>query len=123
MEINVFTLQSKLQVDKKTIIRLVKKIIREEKYHLNILNIIIADNNHLKKLNRMFLKQNSPTNVISFNFGDVSEIYVSADKAKTHREVYYFIAHGLLHIIGYNHQKRKQEKLMEDKCSYYVSVL
>lgn len=116
-------LHNKLQVDKRKIILLVKKIIREEKYQLSSLNIIITDNNHLKKLNRMFLKKKSSTNVISFNLGEVSEIYVSADEANTHRELYYYIVHGLLHIIGYDHQKRKQEKLMEDKCFHYISAL
>jgi probable rRNA maturation factor len=123
MKINMFILHNKLRVDKKKITRLVKGIIREEKYHLNILNIIITDNNHLKNLNKMFLKKNSSTNVISFNLGEVSEIYISADKVNTHREMYYCMIHGLLHIIGYEHQKRKQKKIMEDKCLHYVSSL
>jgi probable rRNA maturation factor len=123
MEINVFTLHTALQVNKRKIIRLVKKIIRDEKYQLHVLNIVIADNNYLKKLNQMFLKKKCSTNVISFNLGDISEIYVSADRAKTYRELYYCIAHGLLHIIGYDHQKRKQEELMHDKCSHYIAAL
>jgi probable rRNA maturation factor len=123
MEINIYVLRTKLRVNKRKIIRLIKKIVREEKYQLSILNIIVTDDNHLKKLNRMFLKKKSSTNVISFNLGEVSEIYVSADKANTLREIYYYIVHGFLHIIGYDHQKQKQEKLMEDKCSHYVSGL
>ena len=46
----------------------------------------------------------------------VSEIYVSGEKAKNNRQLYYYIIHGLLHIIGYEHRNSKENKLMENKC-------
>lgn len=123
MHIKVFNPYNKLKINKRTIVQLVKKISKEEKCKLDVLNIIIADDNYLKKLNKMFLKKNRTTNVISFNMDKVSEIYVSGEKAKNNRQLYYYIIHGLLHIIGYEHRNSKQNKLMENKCFRYLSVL
>lgn len=123
MHIKVFNTYNKLKINKRTIVQLVKKISKEEKCKLDMLNIIIADDNYLKKLNKMFLKKNRTTNVISFNMDKVSEIYVSGEKAKNNRQLYYYIIHGLLHIIGYEHRNSKENKLMENKCFRYLSVL
>ena len=123
MHIKVFNPYNKSKINKRTIVQLVKKISKEEKYKLDMLNIIIADDNYLKKLNKMFLKKNRTTNVISFNMDKVSEIYVSGEKAKNNRQLYYYIIHGLLHIIGYEHRNSKENKLMENKCFRYLSVL
>ena len=123
MHIKVFNPYNKLKINKRTIVQLVKKISKEEKCKLDVLNIIIADDNYLKKLNKMFLKKNRTTNVISFNMDKVSEIYVSGEKAKNNRQLYYYIIHGLLHIIGYEHRNSKENKLMENKCFRYLSIL
>ncbi|HEC78778.1 MAG TPA: rRNA maturation RNase YbeY [candidate division WOR-3 bacterium] len=110
-------------VIRRPIIKLVKKIIAEEKFKLQRLNIIIADDDYLKKLNKLFFKKNRPTNVISFNLDEVSEIYVSFNQAKDVSELYYYIIHGLLHILGYDHTNRKEEKIMDDKCLKYLKYV
>lgn len=123
MRINVFNRYNKLSVDKKIVAHLVKKILKKERYKLGTLNIIITDNNYLKKLNKMFFKKNRTTNVISFNMEEVSEIYISGAKAKGNKEIYYYIIHGLLHIIGYHHRNQKENALMKNKCLKYLSAL
>lgn len=100
---------------------LIKRVLREEKYELQRLNIVIERNNYLRKLNKMFFSKNRPTNVISFNMEEVSEIYISCDKVKYPEDLYYYIVHGLLHIIGYNHRDKKGEKEMRKKCLHYIS--
>jgi rRNA maturation RNase YbeY len=98
----------------------VKRILAAEKKSCSILNIIVADNTYLKNLNKMYLKKTRPTNVISFNMGTVSEVYVSCDKAKTSRDLLFFIIHGILHIIGYDDRTLTQKKRMERKCLEYL---
>lgn len=100
--------------------KLIRKVVKKEKAKLDTLNIIITDNTYLKKLNALFFKKNRPTNVISFNMDDVSEIYVSRDKSRSNEELLYYIIHGLLHIIGYEHRNAKEELFMENKCLDYL---
>lgn len=121
MQINIFNLNNQKLTDEIDIRRLIRKILKEEGYPLNSLNIIFANDKYLKDLNKKFFNKNLPTNVISFNMDDVSEIYVSLDQVKKRVELYYYIIHGLLHIIGYDHQRKKEEELMNKKCWAYLN--
>lgn len=118
MGVTIFD-QKKL-INKKIVVHLVKRILKEEKYKLNNLNIIITGNKHLLSLNKKFFNKKRSTNVISFKMEEVSEIYVSQNKAENIKELYYFIIHGLLHIVGYNHRNKKEEQLMEERCIKYL---
>ncbi len=100
---------------------IIKRVLREEKYELQRLNVVIERDRYLRKLNKMFFRKNRPTNVISFNMKEVSEIYISYDKVKNPEDLYYYVVHGLLHIIGYNHRNKKEEKEMRHKCLHYIS--
>jgi len=121
MKINIFNSDAKKIVDKKFITSLVKKVLKREGYELAILNIIITDSKSLKRLNKIFLKRNRSTSVISFNMGGVSEIYVSREKAKSDTELYFYIIHGLLHIVGYDHQNQRENTMMENECFEYLA--
>lgn len=120
MQVNVFNPSQCPAVHKRKITTLVRKVLAREKQSLSMLNIIVADNAYLRKLNSMYFKKNRATNVISFNMGTVSEIYVSCNKVKKSDDLLYFVIHGLLHIIGYDHRTRKEERNMADKCLEYL---
>lgn len=123
MKVNIFNQSDSVRIDKKRINRLVKKVLKEEGFQLGKLNIVIADNSYLKKLNKMFFRKDRPTNVISFNMDEVSEIYISYNKVKNRDDLYYYIIHGLLHIIGYDHRNKKEDRIMENKCFEYLTYI
>jgi len=105
---------------RKGIIVLVEKTLVDEKTELKNLIIILTNDNYLKELNRKFLKKDKPTNVISFRMEEVSEIYISYDRVSNTDELYYYIIHGLLHILGYDHKTKAETKTMESKCLQYL---
>lgn len=80
------------------------------------LNIVIKDDAYLRALNMEYFHKKRATNVISFDLGDVWEIYVSRDRARDAEELDYYIMHGLLHLAGYDHQTRRDRMEMHDKC-------
>jgi probable rRNA maturation factor len=101
------------------------------------LTIIICDNNYIRKINKDYRKKNKPTDVISFayrenpfpdiNFGleTLGDLYISLEKASANAKTYgaslpeevrRLIAHGILHLIGYDHERsRKDKKIMQEK--------
>lgn len=93
---------------------------KEKFYDLTSVNIIIADASYLKELNKKFFKRNKTTNVISFNLGNLGEIYISMDAVVFPEDLYYYLVHGLLHIAGYDHKTKKTEILMDRKCKEYI---
>ncbi len=125
MQVNIFNqaaccLSSNVRKD---IIALVEKTLVDEKTELKNLNIILTNDNYLKELNRKFLKKDKPTNVISFRMEEVSEIYISYDRISNIDELYYYIIHGLLHIVGYDHKTKAETKTMESKCLQYLKLV
>ena len=114
----------------------VRKVIDIAIKHLKLdnleFNIIIVDNEYIHTLNREYRGIDRPTDVISFALEDnkdfvevdhrvLGDIYISLDKAKSQaeeyghsfkREICFLACHGLLHLLGYDHMKPEDEKVM-----------
>ena len=97
-----------------------------------ITDVTIVDNETIHKINREYRNVDRPTDVISFAFMDeeinpdsdfinLGEIYISLDKAHEQAEEYghsflrelsFLTCHGLLHLLGYDHMEKEDEKEM-----------
>ncbi len=79
----------------------------------------------MKKINFQYRKKNYATDVLSFrpaeevSMGElifclpVLKKQALAQKHSLHNELLYMIIHGVLHLLGYDHEKSKdEEKLM-----------
>jgi probable rRNA maturation factor len=93
---------------------------------LNDVNVVLVSDRLMAKLHKRFLNESGPTDVITFQHG---EIVISVETARRQarafrtsleHELCLYIAHGLLHLRGYDDQtsagaaemKRLQEKLV-----------
>ena len=99
---------------------MVRKVLKAEGKQPNAINIIIADDTYLRDLNETYFDKKRPTSVISFDLDEVSEIYVSRDRARDVDDLYYYILHGLLHLIGYDHRNERESMKMQKKCMGYL---
>ena len=98
------------------------------------ISVSFVDNETIRMLNKQYLGKNKPTNVLSFSmredkYGDINpnvlgDIVVSVETAKKDaqgggltlaEEIDYLLIHGLLHLLGYNHEKTTQNKAREMK--------
>ena len=102
-----------------------------------IISVTIVNNDYIHDINRTYRHKDSPTDVISFAFLDddpnrddlfrsgkmvvLGEIYISSEKAKEQaqeyghsldREMRFLFVHGLLHLLGYDHMKEEDERVM-----------
>jgi len=94
-------------------------------------NIILADNKFIQSINKKFRKKNSPTDVISFAYRDdlfpslnagieeLGDIYISLEKASEQASGYgvslkdelkRLLIHGVLHLVGYDHEISDEEE-------------
>jgi probable rRNA maturation factor len=88
---------------------------------------LITDDRELTRLNRMFLNHDYPTDVLSFPSGeaaDIGEIAISIDRARDQAadmghsvedEVRILMLHGVLHLLGYDHEKDRGKMAREEK--------
>lgn len=97
-------------------------------------NIIFVDINKIHEINREYRGIDRPTDVISFALEDnmdimldhrlLGDIYICLEKAHEQaleynhsylRELAFLMIHGLLHLLGYDHMKPDEEKIMFSK--------
>lgn len=138
MEIIISSLQKKLPINTVKIKKLIFKILKKEKAKKSgCISICFVNNPLIKKFNLKFLKTNSSTDVLAFDLSDkkdkhsiFADVMISTDmaikgaakfKTTAFYELSLYVAHGLLHILGYNDHTRDQKKLMRKKEAEYVN--
>ena len=132
MKIGIFN-----ETDEKIVeeLKTVEKVLKKGLELLNIkkceFNVIIVDNPYIKEVNKVYRHIDKETDVISFALEDdktfnpeervLGDIYISIDKvyeqAKEYghsnlRELCFLAVHGLLHLLGYDHQEKADEEVM-----------
>ena len=99
-------------------------------------NVIIIDDERIHEINKTYRNIDRPTDVISFaledfkdityenNYRVLGDVYISIDKVRSQareyghsekRELAFLAVHGLLHLLGYDHMKKEDEKIMFEK--------
>jgi len=88
------------------------------------INVYFVDKRRIKKLNRIYLKRDYPTDVLCFNLSDnkkqiLAEIFICLPIAKENARVYknsfagevmLYIIHSILHILGYSDKNKRIKK-------------
>ena len=129
----------KNNLNKTRIKNLVQFILRNEKIDSQTnLNIVITNDEYLQKLNKKFRNIDKSTDVLSFSFNNdfpqiktqiFGDVYISFEMAKLNAERYKvpiqkeierLIAHGILHLVGYNHPQKADEDEMSSKTEFYL---
>lgn len=93
--------------------------------------VLIVDKREIKKLNKIWRGKNKPADELSFGLNsrksahlarrqnkmlELGEIVVNVNKISGRNNLAKILVHGLLHLLGYNHEKsivkaRKMEQL------------
>ncbi len=102
------------------------------------ISIIVTDDLMIQKLNKAKRKKNKPTDVLSFPVSEkdiflphriLGEVVISIETAVVQaekighslkEEFYRLLVHGILHLLGYDHEKNdfhaRQMRKKEDEC-------
>lgn len=114
----------------------IEGIIILEKKSLAYLNFIFCNDLYLNKINKTYLKHNTLTDVIAFQYSALNEpieadIFISiprirenAKKFKTNfvTELHRVMVHGALHTLGYSDKNKANKSRMRDKEDLYLSL-
>lgn len=132
-------------------IQLVENLLQHASKILNLedeseVSITFVTNEAIQKINAEYRGKNQPTDVISFALEELGEgeieivgtnmprilgdIIISIDRAKEQAEEYghsferelgFLAVHGLLHLLGYDHMTKEDEKIMFGKQEEILS--
>jgi probable rRNA maturation factor len=114
----------------------IKKTVEKEGASLISLNYIFCSDEYLADINVKFLRHNTLTDIITFNYNPSKteiegEIYISVDRVRENAQTFEVdfqtelnrvIIHGVLHLLGYNDKTKAQKKAMREKEDSYLSL-
>ena len=112
--------------------KIVSTILDQEKMSDCVINLRLLNDKQMKKLNMQFRQKDKTTNVLSFpnddisvkqtkNIGDIaiSVEYVKVEAKKEGKtfddHIIHMLAHGVYHILGYDHENNENAVIMENK--------
>ena len=98
------------------------------------LSIALVGQGRMRELNKKYLGKNRATDVLAFGDNDgLGEIVICLREVKKNtkryettfeKELSKVLIHGILHLLGYNHEKSEvQAKKLEEKENYYLEKL
>lgn len=135
IKVDIFNESKKKNLPKTSGKKIIELILKDKKIKKGFISIIYCTDEYLLNINREYLNHNYTTDVITFVLEEkplLSEIYISIDTASTQsteynvslrNEILRLIAHGALHIVGYDDrtdESREKMRLLED---FYLSKL
>lgn len=108
-------------------------IISQENYNEGEVSIVFCDDAFLHNLNVEFLKHDTLTDVISFDYSIGNEIhgeiFISIERVRENAiefnqsfdtELSRVMAHGVLHYCGYKDKSKSDAALMRTKEDFYL---
>ena len=132
-----FQIQSKYKLtNRRKIKNWLNNIIKEEGGETGAITYLLINDKEMLVYNQQFLQHDTLTDVITFENKDVNKIsgdiiisieriYENAEKYKVvfTKELYRVMAHGLLHLLGYNDKSNKEAEEIRKKENYYLEKM
>jgi probable rRNA maturation factor len=141
--------RQKKKVDMSRVRRSLKKLLKALGFEHGEISLLLVNDHQIREINKKYLKRDRPTNVISFAmtegpFGGIhpevlGDIIISVETAARDTlsghidfmdEVEFLLIHGLLHLLGYNHEntdadtaekmKKRERELFYMLRHYYL---
>ena len=149
MSVSIHNDQKLFKIDVRRIRRNLRRLLKELSCDDKAIDLLLVDDIEIQKLNSAYLNRNKPTNVLAFpmtegEFGNINpqilgDIVISVQTAYHDAtighidlidEVEFLMIHGLLHLLGHDHENtsaenaeemtRRQRQLFYFLRGYYV---
>jgi probable rRNA maturation factor len=141
---------SRTDVDEATIEEFVAAILHQESVDdESVLSVQFIDTNAIADLNSRHMLKRGPTDVLSFPIEDAApgrpplrdldgpplelgDIFICEDIVASHAEEYgvsfnaelhLMVVHGVLHILGWDHQTDAEAEAMEEREAEYLATI
>jgi probable rRNA maturation factor len=106
------------------------------------ISVVLSDDEHIRELNKHHRNMDKPTNVLSFPaarikapagaprfLGDIVLAFETVEREAREEEkplenhISHLVVHGVLHLLGYDHEDEDEANLMENRERQILSGL
>ena len=118
-------------IEEEILKKVAERILEGENKRNTDLSIALVGPGRIRKLNKKYRGKNRMTDVLSFPDNGLGEIVICLREVKKNakkfgssfkKELSTCLIHGILHLLGYDHEKSVEEvKKMRDREEYYLS--
>jgi probable rRNA maturation factor len=112
------------------------EIITKNSFELESLNYIFCSDEYLHQMNVDYLEHDTLTDVITFDNSDIEgviegDVFISIDRVvdnaasfniSVQEELHRVMAHGLLHLLGYEDKGPEKQVVMRSKEDEYLRL-
>ncbi|MEN6622649.1 MAG: rRNA maturation RNase YbeY [Smithella sp.] len=144
MKVQIANNQKNIKIDKRKIRSIILNLLKLLNCTDKEVSLSFVNDEAIQQLNRQYRGKDKPTDVLSFSlqegeFGYINpdilgDIVISVDTAMAdalkndlsfEQEINFLIIHGLLHLLGYEHEKttKEEKKKMQAKQRTLFSLL
>lgn len=143
-DVIITNLQNKIEVSKE-LESLIAKVINAALLAENVsgdveVSIVLVDDEYIQNLNKNYRSIDAPTDVLSFAMREsvdesdiifecdeeelLGDVVISLERARSQaeeyghsieREVGFLVTHGILHLLGYDHETESERAVMRNK--------
>lgn len=134
MKVRLTNLQTKIGIDEAKFKSAAKKILDHQGANNAELSILLTDDRRMRRLNKKFRKIDRATDVLAFSQREgegleinpllLGDVVISVETARRRakrlkitekEEIYRYLTHGILHLLGYDDQKKFKRKVMQER--------
>lgn len=120
--------------EKAAVYKGVIKIIKDHSFLPGEINIIFCSDEYLLQMNREYLDHDYYTDILTFPIDHnplSGDLFISIDRITEYSEHHHIsvseevlrvIFHGVLHLVGYEDNDKKQKALMREKEDEYLRL-
>lgn len=138
LTLNLKNKQKRISLNQKGVRKIILAAFKNEKVRKPArIGLLFTGDKEIKELNLRYLGENFPTDVIAFDISEskkkiLADIAISADTAARNAkiyqtsplyELYLYVAHAILHILGYNDNTKVKQRIMQAKTEKILKCL
>ncbi|HHE76410.1 MAG TPA: rRNA maturation RNase YbeY [Candidatus Parcubacteria bacterium] len=127
-------------IDERKLKAIAEQVLADEKEKNKEMSVVLVGESRMRLLNKKYRNKDKPTDVLSFGRtkgvsgfleSELGEIVICPAAIKKNalkygvsfeEELVRVLVHGILHLLGYNHERREKESaIMRKKENFYLS--
>lgn len=142
MKVDIKDLQDKVKLDKTKIVRCAKLVLREIGESGAELSLLFVNDSYIRVLNQKYRHIDSKTDVLAFSMREgqgptmnspiLGDVVISTETAEreakkrkipVQKEILLYLAHGILHLLGYEDEVPRDRKKMMLKQQQLLEIM